>query len=53
VGKEGYIDMRGLIWERMAHDFNPELFGGEKKLDLSPKDTQNLCIYYVKIQKHC
>lgn len=32
VDKEGYTDMRGLIWERMAHDFNPELFGGEKKV---------------------
>jgi len=32
VDREGYTDMRGLIWERMAHDFNPELFGGEKKV---------------------
>lgn len=32
VDKEGYTDMRGLIWERMAHDFNPELFGGVKKV---------------------
>lgn len=32
VDKEGYTDMRGLIWERMAHDFNPELFGGEKRM---------------------
>jgi len=32
VDKEGYTDMRGLIWERMAYDFNPELFGGEKKV---------------------
>lgn len=32
VDEKGYTDMRGLIWERMAHDFNPELFGGEKKV---------------------
>lgn len=30
VDEKGYTDMRGPIWERMAHDFNPELFGGKK-----------------------
>lgn len=31
VDKKGFTDVRGLIWERMADNLHPELFGGKKK----------------------
>jgi hypothetical protein len=31
VDKKGYVSERKLIWERMADNLNPELFGGKKK----------------------
>jgi hypothetical protein len=37
VDEEGYTDRRSPIWQRMAHDFNPELFGGEKKVRTESK----------------
>ena len=31
VDKKGFVDRKGLIWIRMAHDLRPDLFGGKKK----------------------
>jgi translation elongation factor P/translation initiation factor 5A len=51
VDKEGYTDMRGLIWERMAHDFNPELFGGEKKVRSESKRHPEFMYLLCKISE--
>ena len=32
VDKEGYADMKGLIWGRMASDLKPKFFGGKKEI---------------------
>jgi len=51
VDKEGYTDMRGLIWERMAYDFNPELFGGEKKVRSESKRHPEFMYLLCKISE--
>lgn len=51
VDKEGYTDMRGLIWERMAYDFNPELFGGEKKVRSESKRHPEFMYLLFKISE--
>ena len=51
VDKGGYTDMRGLIWERMANDLNPEFFGGRKKIRAEAKRHPEFMYLLGKIPK--
>ena len=51
VDKEGYTDMKGPIWGRMAHDFNPELFGDKKQEHSESKRRPEFMYLLGKISK--
>lgn len=40
VDDKGYTDMRGLIWARMVHDFNPEFFDFNPELFSDEKEAR-------------
>jgi hypothetical protein len=51
VDEKGFTDMRGLIWERMSHDFNPELFGGKKQDRSESKRHPEFMYLLAKVDK--
>lgn len=51
VDERDYADMRGPIWERMAYDFNPELFGGKKTIRSESKRHPEFMYLLGKVPK--
>lgn len=51
VDKKGFLDVRGLIWERMADNLHPELFSGKKTPPKKAKTYPEIMYLLAKQKK--